>query len=147
MRLRRLQLPDASGKINVTPLIDVVMCLIVFFLIVGKLAHDQRIRIDLPPSRVGLTEKSPDVLIINVVPGAPAQGASPVRIIIDASTIEPPALEAAIRERLIARPEAIVEVRASRQLAYGAVASVIRACKSAGVASVRLATERAEGGL
>jgi biopolymer transport protein ExbD len=157
VRLRRLQLPDASGKINVTPLIDVVMCLIVFFLIVGKLAHDQRIRIDLPASRVGLTEKSPDVLIINVVPAPPGgtlpggtalqSGVPGFRIIIDASTIEPPALEAAIRERLIARPEAIVEVRASRQLAYGAVASVIRACKSAGVASVRLATERAEGGL
>jgi len=68
------------------------------------------------------------------------------RIIIDASEVLPAALEATIREKLIARPEAVVEVRGSRQLAYESVASVIRACKNAGVASVRLATERADGG-
>jgi biopolymer transport protein ExbD len=156
MQLRRIHLPEAAGKINVTPLIDVVMCLIVFFLIVGKLAHDQRVRIDLPASRVGLTDKTPDVLIINVLPGGTAlrsgdqrrseRGAT-YRIVIDAAEVPEAALEATIREKLIARPEAVVEVRGSRQLAYGAVAGVIRACKNAGVASVRLATERVEGGL
>jgi biopolymer transport protein ExbD len=153
MRSRRFQLPEGSGKINVTPLIDVVMCLIVFFLIVGKLAHDQRVRIDLPASGTGLTEKSPDVLIINVVPAMRTTGGTPApppafphRIIIDAAEVPQMALEATIREKLIARPEAVVEVRGSRQLAFESVASVIRACKNAGVASVRLATERTDGG-
>ena len=143
MRRRTFHLPESSGKINVTPLIDVVMCLIVFFLIVGKLAHDQRVRIDLPPSKTGIEEKSPDVLIINVLPAASGTH----RVVIDAAEIPQGELEMAIRDKLVSRPEAVVEVRGSRQLAYGAVAGVIRACKNAGVASVRLATERAGGGL
>jgi biopolymer transport protein TolR len=143
MRRRTFHLPESPGKINVTPLIDVVMCLIVFFLIVGKLAHDQRVRIDLPPSKTGIEEKSPDVLIINVLPAA----AGAHRVVIDAAEIPQGELEMAIRDKLVSRPEAVVEVRGSRQLAYGAVAGVIRACKNAGVASVRLATERAGGGL
>ncbi len=142
MRRRTFHLPEATGKINVTPLIDVVMCLIVFFLIVGKLAHDQRVRIDLPTSRTGLDEKSPDVLIVNVVPAA--AGAS--RVIIDAAEIPPAELETAIRSRLTARPDSVVELRGSRDLGYGAVAAVVRACKNAGVQSVRLATQRAGGG-
>jgi biopolymer transport protein TolR len=144
MRRRSFHLPESPGKINVTPLIDVVMCLIVFFLIVGKLAHDQRVRIDLPPSKTGIEEKSPDVLIINVLPAA---AAGTHRVVIDAAEIPQAELEAAIRDKLVSRPEAVVEVRGSRQLAYGSVAGVIRACKNAGVASVRLATERAGGGL
>jgi biopolymer transport protein ExbD len=147
MRLRRFHAQHESGRINVTPLIDVVMCLIVFFLIVGKLAHDQRVRIDLPQSSTGVAEKTGDVLIINVVPrGAAAQSSDPgFRVIIDAAEVPPQSLELAIREKLSSRPDAVVEVRGSRQLAYGSVAQVIRACKAAGVASVRLATERAAG--
>jgi biopolymer transport protein ExbD len=149
MRLRRFHAHHESGRINVTPLIDVVMCLIVFFLIVGKLAHDQRIRIDLPESSTGIAEKTGDVLIINVVSGGPSGGtvlpSAGFRVIIDAAEVPMQSLELAIREKLAARPDAVVELRGSRQLPYGSVAQVIRACKNAGIASVRLATERGPG--
>jgi len=71
--------------------------------------------------------------------GAPAG----IRLVIDATDIPEPSLEATIKDRLAAKQDLVVEVRGSRDLSYGAVARVIRACKAAGVVSVRLATERA----
>jgi len=126
------------GHVNVTPMIDVVMCLIVFYLIVGKLAQDQRSNIPLPESRTGSVEKAPDPLVINVVPGA----GGVARVVIDTHEVAPGELELAIRDRLASKPGVVVELRASRELSYGQIAAIIRACKSAGIESVRLATER-----
>jgi biopolymer transport protein ExbD len=134
MRRRTFHAPGPFGKINVTPMIDVVMCLIVFYLIVGRLAADQRSGMRLPESAVGLTDKTQELLIINVLPDG--------RIVIDAQTIPDIALEATIRERLAAKPDVVVEVRGARELPYSAVSGVIAACRGAGVASVRLAAER-----
>lgn len=141
MKLRTFHPAHPFGKINVTPMIDVVMCLIVFYLIVGKLAADQRSSMRLPASASGVEDKPQDQLIINVMPGP---GAEP-RIVIDTAEIPPSQLAAAVRDRVSAKPGVVVELRGSRELAYGAVAGVIRACKDAGVGSVRLAAERIQG--
>lgn len=142
MKLRTFHPAHPFGKINVTPMIDVVMCLIVFYLIVGKLAADQRSSMRLPASASGVEDKPQDQLIINVMPGA---GGEP-RIVIDTAEIPPGQLTAAVRDRVSAKPGVVVELRGSRELAYGAIAGVIRACKDAGVGSVRLAAERIQGG-
>jgi biopolymer transport protein ExbD len=140
MLLRRHNLSRETGRINVTPMIDVVMCLIVFYLIVGKLAADQRSNIRLPESRTGIAEKSADSVIINIVPGRDGRE----RIVIDAMEVPLERLEPVLRDRLTRKPDSAVELRGARELAYGAVSRVIRACKSAGVESVRLAAERVE---
>lgn len=136
MRLRTFHPPHPFSKINVTPMIDVVMVLIIFYLIVGKLAADQRSNIRLPESHTGSTEKAQERLVINVLPGG---------VVIEGVDVPEGALEATIKERLAGKPDAVVEVRGARELAYGSVAAVVRACKAAGVESVRLATERAQG--
>lgn len=134
MKRRAFQAPTPFGKINVTPMIDVVMCLIVFYLIVGRLAADQRSGMRLPESQIGLTDKAQELLIVNVLPDG--------RIVIDAQAIPAAALAATIRERLAAKPDVVVEIRGARELPFASVSGVIAACKEAGVASVRLATER-----
>src|ERR1051326_8566662 len=106
MRLRTFHPPHPFGKINVTPMIDVVMCLIVFYLIVGKLAADQRSAMRLPASATGAEDKAQDLLIVNVMPGAPGQ---PPRIVIDAADIPQDQLAAAIKDRIGAKPGAVVE--------------------------------------
>jgi biopolymer transport protein ExbD len=139
MRFRHLNAPHATGKINVTPMIDVVMCLIVFYLIVGKLAADQRSNIRLPVSSTGLSDKAQNHLVINVMPGPPGD---PPRIVIDAADIPLDQLTQTIKDRTAAKSDTVVELRGSRDLAYGSVAQIIRACKDAGVGSVRLAAEK-----
>ncbi|MFN0132000.1 MAG: ExbD/TolR family protein [Phycisphaerales bacterium] len=143
MRQRRIEHGTNVGAINVTPMIDVVMCLIVFFLIVGKLAADQRSSIRLPVSGTGVEETSPEALVINAMAVSREDGGAGVRYVIDAQEVPPEALAAELRDRLSRRPGMVVEVRGSRELSYGPIGAALAACRAAGVESVRLAAERA----
>ncbi len=69
MKLRTLK-PMQGEAVNVTPLIDVVMCLIIFFLLVGHIAKKASVKgIQIPSALAGksLGNRSNE-LIINLVP-------------------------------------------------------------------------------
>lgn len=137
MRSRRVQPPPASGKINVTPLIDVVMCMIVFYLIVGRLASDQHARVDLPSSGVGTGEEratGPVVTIASVGQGS--------RVLLDGREVSLDDLKASLAGA-VGGPT--VQVRADKSLPYSEVSPIIDACRAAGLTSVKL-TARREGG-
>jgi biopolymer transport protein ExbD len=132
------------GEINVTPLIDVVMCLIIFYLMVGKLATDRKAEVKLPKSTVG-SQAEPEVLIVNVLSGA----GMPARadVVVEGKPIDVEAdLEPLVRQRLESKPGTVVEVRASRDLPFGVVSPVLHACTKGGGQNIRLATERVGGG-
>lgn len=120
-------------RINVTPLIDVVMVMIVFFLIVGKLAADERSTIDLPlaegKSRLGET----GTLVINVT----SEGA----VVLHGREIQPSELRLELVRAEHEHEGLRVQIRADRSLVYGAVAPVIQACRDAGIDALRLAAE------
>jgi len=65
MRFRVHQHPP-TAKINVTPLIDVVMVLIIFYLIVGKLAAERQGHVQLPSSAVGVQAETHDPVIVTI---------------------------------------------------------------------------------
>lgn len=119
-----------AARINVTPMIDVVMCLIVFFLIVGKLAADRLAPVELPEGGAGQERLGADPIIVNVVP---IEGG--VEVIVDGLAIAPDRLAGALE------PGRPVELRASRRLAYGQVRPILDACRAAGVRQIALATE------
>jgi biopolymer transport protein ExbD len=132
-----------GGHINVTPLIDVVMCLIIFFLLVGRLATQQGTPIALPATGVGDAEAQPR-LVIAVAPsttlGAPEVSLGGVPV----ATGE---LAGLLRTRLgEGAAGAAVAIRADRRLAWGEVRPVVEACREAGLVSVKLVTERAGDG-
>jgi biopolymer transport protein ExbD len=134
------------GRINVTPMIDVIMVLIVFYLIVGKLAGERRSAMDLPRSVAGVASALPESVFVNVapIPAAPA-GARPIYTV-DREVVAPSQLPAAIERQLARRPGATLHIRADRSLPYSAVAPVIEAARAAGAGSVRLATQREGAG-
>lgn len=141
MRPRTLTPPHPPAtKINVTPLIDVVMVLIVFYLIVGKLASERQAPVDLPTAGSGAREEQSPALVITVA-FAPS-GAS---YLIDGQTIDPANLATALKTALPAGPEAgPVHIRADRRLAYALVEPVVKACRDAGLTSVKLVALRGD---
>lgn len=146
MRHRRTSREPGSHGVNVTPMIDVVMCLIIFFLMVGKLAADRGKEVRLPETRYGQSDKAEDTMVVDVVktqgPGAAwLAGAGQASVGADAFA-DGAALEMLIRERLRGSPAAAVEIRADRDLTYSAVEPVLQACAKAGARNVRLATEK-----
>jgi len=126
------------GGVNVTPMIDVVMCLIVFYLMVGQLAMARRAGVELPPAEHGVEQSlETDAIVVTLaMDGAVALGADP---------IDPDRLEGELRGRLARDPEALVRVRADGRAAAGDLRGVLRAVEDAGARRVDLATTR-EGG-
>lgn len=140
MRRRVLHSLHPVGKINVTPLIDVVMCLIIFYLIVGKMAADRQARIQLPDADLGTPEGSDKAIVINIMPLDP--GETRPRILVGDLPVAEADLDRVLAAQLAATPGLNVQLRADRSLDYGAIAPVIESCRRTGLASVRLATER-----
>lgn len=154
MRLRRVNpsySQHAVEAINVTPLIDVVMCLIIFFLIVGKLSTERGIFVKLPQTGVGQEETSTSVVVITIAKAADAAAmgiettwaALGIGVQVDGkAVVDAKALENAVRAKIAEQPNTSVQVRADRELAFGSVEPVLRAAGMGGARSVRLATER-----
>jgi biopolymer transport protein ExbD len=124
------------------------MCLIIFFLIVGKLAGERGPMVPLPQSAVGQQEQSPVVMIVTVArsmdPAAKAGwGAYGVTVHLDGQPVDTPKdLESAVRGKLAGDAAASVQIRADRDLPFGAIDPVLQAAGRGGAKSVRMAAER-----
>jgi biopolymer transport protein ExbD len=139
VRMRSVQHAPPLGKINVTPLIDVVMVLIVFYLIVGRLAESERARVELPGATAGAAESGAAVTItVSLAGGRPSYSLEGVSVPVGD-------LARAIRTAVPSPGDTAVHIRADRTLAYDAVEPAILACREAGLASVKLVAQR-EGG-
>lgn len=121
------------GHVNVTPMIDVVMVLIIFYLIVGRLAMERRGQVELPATRIGQTlPEEADPLIVSIdATGAISVGGEPV----DSTTLADMIAVRAERGRR-------VRVRGDRTVPFSAVRPVMDACRKAGLKVVELATEQ-----
>lgn len=141
MRRRSFMPEESTAPVNATPLIDVVLCMIVFFLIVGRLAETQRTPMRLPVSAVGTAQMPPDSFVVNIIPGESVS--APAQIIVNNEDVGYEGIEPALRERLERQPNVVVQVRAPRDAPYGMIEPALEACSKAGAAEVNLATERA----
>ncbi|MEL6739543.1 MAG: biopolymer transporter ExbD [Planctomycetota bacterium] len=122
------------GRINVTPLIDVVMCLIVFFLLVGQLALDRRGSDPLPRTLFGERAEPPEPVVVSVLDGG--------LVLLDGVERPVESLETALAGRLAREPGLRLRVRAGRDRDFAEVRPVLAAAGEAGIATLELATER-----
>lgn len=137
MRPRATHHHHPAAKVNVTPLIDVVMVLIIFYLIVGNLARVPMPKVALPGSGRGDATDAPAALVLTVVPEGDA-----VRVVIDGVAMSVEDLPAMLRSRIPDPAQGEVHLRADRALAYGRIAPIIEACRAAGLTSVKLVARR-----
>jgi biopolymer transport protein ExbD len=131
-----------TGHVNVVPLIDIVMVLIIFYLMVGSFLNDDYEAVPLPLSVAGETTAGAEVLTINAIAGADGSGRASYRV--QGEDIDEPGIRRLVERMRAKDPELVVQLRASRELTYGAVEPAVRAVSLAGVARLRLVTESAQ---
>ncbi len=114
-------------SIDLTPIIDMVFLLLIFFLVATTFHQTEReMQIVLPESRwAGPVSTVLREIIINV----DAEG----QIIVNGRTIEPSELRSLIEWAVAANPEQKVTVRGDRRTAYANIVRVLDACKGGGV--------------
>lgn len=123
-----------SNTPNLTPLIDVVFLLLVFFMLTSHFVREEAMNIDLPVAESGEATGEDDQLEVVV----DADG----RFLLNDHFVEAGALEATLHKALQGRSNKVVRIRGDRGAALGTAVSVLDAARKAGAASVDIVTER-----
>jgi len=136
MRLKRKEQP--TEDFAMTPMIDMVFLLLVFFMCVSSLAQaDKKLKLDLPEST---ESKVPEDLTDRGTVSVDAEG----RVYLGATPVELERLTEAVRTELARRPDLRVLVRAERSVAFREIRKVLKACAEAGAGEVVYATFQAD---
>ncbi|WP_338457678.1 ExbD/TolR family protein [Methylococcus capsulatus] len=123
---------EVMSEINVTPLVDVMLVLVIVFLVTAPLLT-QSMNVNLP--KTGAVAAADDNQSTPI--GIDAQG----RIVLDKTGIADLAeLEAKLRDRVQQHPEGLYIVHADQAVSYAVVAKVLATAHKAGINRLSLAT-------
>ncbi len=123
---------EASQDLNVTPLIDIVFILLVFFVVTTTFAHELGIEVTRPEAETGEAQ-AVDVLRVAVS----ARG----EITVDGRPTHPWRLEAEVRHRLAEHDGDAVLVVADEGVHASKLVEAMDACRRAGAGRVALGVE------
>lgn len=127
-RRRTSQIP------NLTPLIDIVFLLLVFFMLTSHFVQEQALNIDLPVADSGeaVTEDNQLEVVIK------QEGV----LLINDHIVDADNLQAVLEEQLAGREDKLVRVRGDRGAPLGEAVSVLDAARKAGADGVDIVTEQ-----
>ena len=133
-RLQRAPGAQPMSDINMTPLIDVMLVLLVIFMITAPLLTSS-LKLDLPKTDAGQPNDAPKFISVALdVQGRTYFG----DVVVDEATFATRVAEAAR-----ANPQTEVQLRADRTVPYGRVAELIGVVQKAGLTRVGFVTEPA----
>lgn len=126
------QPPRSSAEINIVPLVDVILVLLVIFIVTAPLIT-QAVKVNLPEA----TSQSVQTPTKPVVVAIAADG----QLYWDGRVLVLEELETQAYALAATRPDAELHIEADRAVAYDAVAQVLAAASRAGVARVGFVTD------
>ena len=121
-----------GAELNITPLIDIVFILLIFFVVTTTFVHELGLPIERPDSNTAI-EQPHDVVRVAIS----KQG----EITVDAQPTSPWRIEAEVRAQLRDRADAAVIVIADKGAVADVIVDTIDACRRAGAEGVALGVE------
>ena len=121
-----------KNDINVTPLVDVVLVLLIIFMVVTPLLHRGK-DVNLPKVRTVDETKKPDTLIISV----PRDGT----MWVETTQVDKDTLRDRVAESIMTAPERKIVVKGDEALKVREIRVVMAEAKAAGAKGISLAVE------
>jgi biopolymer transport protein ExbD len=119
-----------SAAINVTPMIDVLLVLLVIFMVVQQ-GLQKGVDLQAPPPHDPAPRKAdPTAIVLEVLPGG--------RYAINQQPVGAEGLQAAVARTFAGRPRKVLFVKGGDGLTYGEIVSAVDATRAAGVQVVGL---------
>jgi biopolymer transport protein TolR len=137
MAFGRLERTDAArpmSDINMTPLIDVMLVLLVIFMIAAPLMTAS-LRLDLPKSEAATPSDAPSFVAVAITPDG--------KLHLGEDELAPEAFQQRINELGRANPQMEVQLRADRAVHYGRVAELIGWVQGAGLNRIAFVAQAA----
>ncbi|MGZ8183299.1 MAG: ExbD/TolR family protein [Methylobacter sp.] len=122
---------DVMGEINVTPLVDVMLVLLVVFIVTAPLLT-QAVHVNLPKTAETAPPEEKEAVYISV----DAKG----KVFIDKTEIALEAFESELLTRKAADPEIALNLNADDAVQYGIVAKVMSSIERSGITKLSVLT-------
>lgn len=132
-RLERTKGSEPMSDINVTPLVDVMLVLVVIFILTAPLLASS-IRLQLPRAEGGQPGGTPARALTLVLDAAG-------QAYLDDAPVDAAALALRLRQIAAEAPDTEVQLRADAAVPYGRVVEVMGAANAAGLQRIAFATQ------
>ena len=123
----------AMSEINMTPMIDVLLVLLIIFMVVQQgLQRGLSVQVPPPKEKEEIAQKPPDdtQIVLEVEPGP--------RYLVNRQEVPAANLEAFLRETFAQRARKVIFVKGANNLSYGEVVRAVDASRAADIALVGL---------
>ena len=131
-RLERTSRPAPMSDINMTPLIDVMLVLLVIFIITAPLMTSS-LKLDLPKTDAATPTSAPSFIALAI----DAEG----KLFFGDEALDRAALATRVAAAAKANPQLEVQLRADQKVPYGQVAELIALIQKAGLSRIGFVTE------
>jgi biopolymer transport protein TolR len=126
-RLERTTGPQPMSDINMTPLIDVMLVLLVIFMITAPLMSSS-LKLDLPKTDAAQPSDTPDFISVAIDPKG--------KLFLGDTEIDVATLSRRITETARLNPQTEVQLRADQAVPYGRVAELIGVVQKGGLTRI-----------
>src|ERR671925_356421 len=124
--------PTRAVSMSITPMVDTMLTLLIFVLLLGAFAIHPGIRVRLPEAASKEEEPQQDLALVVT---------RDQRIYLNDDPVQFDELGARLRARLRDRHDAVVIIKADKEVLHGLVVEVMDIAKSAGAIRLAIATE------
>jgi biopolymer transport protein ExbD len=124
---------ELKAEINVTPLVDVVLVLLIIFMVVTPLLR-QEVPIELPLAANSRGAEDPAQLTVSLA----ADG----RALLDGVEVPPGEIAARLSAIYATRPDKTIFLEADRNLPHGRVVDLMDDCRAAGIERIGVITKK-----
>ncbi len=131
MRRRRSKIKD-EDEVNLTPMLDVVFILLIFFIVTASFVKESGIDINRPAAATAVRKERGNILVAITPTG---------QIWIDRRQVDVRAVRANIERLHAENPQGAVVIQADRDSKNGLLVEVMDAAKLAGVENISIAAE------
>ncbi len=123
---------EGPGEIDLTPMLDVVFILLIFFIVTSVFVTEAGIEVNKPAASTA-EPKSKDLILIAVSPEGD--------IWIDGEQVDPRFIRSRFELRLAEAPNSSVVIQGDRAATNQHVMDILRAAREAQIANVSISTE------
>jgi len=127
---------EIVAEINVTPLTDIFLVLLIIFMVTTTIVQNEGKNIDLPEGT-----QSEDAPPQGVTVAVDSDG----RILVNERVIEREALLAALERAIEAAEDKVVVLRGDKSILYGEAVQILDLAQQAGAKGISIATQRPGG--
>jgi biopolymer transport protein ExbD len=132
-RFMAMQAEDEEQEINITPMLDVVFIMLIFFIVTASFVKESGIDVNKPEAQTSVAKEKANILIAIDASG---------NIWIDRRQVDPRAVRANIERLHSENPQGTVVIQADEDARTGVLVQVMDAARLAGVYDVAIASQQ-----